>query len=420
MASVMPVAPSTNINSRAVGFHMSANGTVIEKSGGKYAEEWLPVRRALHGDKGKIAAYMAGEVDPRITSSKLMTKIRNASLMPARLANLPIMQAGLLVKILTMNFCMVIDWIGAGNKTPDAAHERHLCMFYPAPASSTQSASIYHEFRTSLEIKDAIENFRLILMDMFQERIGSKDPFFAEIFEMMKSQLLDEGPDSIHHVNIDYQVRSVEAQLVEFARLYTNGDNEHMDFEEFKRLNKKILRIDTSKWLDDHSRLDRTKIPRQVVAPPGVKPTQPLKRDFHQAFNDDKNERPHKRGLWNPRGDRGGGNGGRGRGRDGGRGRYGGFKREIPEEDPLVGANKIQARIKAPIKGVCIRDTVHAKDPVKFPVGCTKPDCQHRHDVILMGAGKLSPPDKEAVVKTLTHMPGNFAKGALVFINQYM
>ena len=58
MASVMPVAPSTNTNSRAVGFHMSANGTMIEKSGGKYAEEWLPVRRALHGDKGKIAAYM--------------------------------------------------------------------------------------------------------------------------------------------------------------------------------------------------------------------------------------------------------------------------------------------------------------------------------------------------------------------------
>ena len=47
-------------------------------------------------------------------------------------------------------------------------------------------------------------------------------------------------------------------------------------------------------------------------------------------------------------------------------------------------------------------------NPVKFPaVGCTKPDCQHRHDVILTGARKLSPPDKEAVVKTLTNMPGN-------------
>ena len=60
-----------------------------------------------------------------------------------------------------------------------------------------------------------------------------------------------------------------------------------MDFEEFKKFNKKILQINTSRWLDDHSRLDRTKIPRQVFAPPGVKPTtQPLKRDFHQAFND--------------------------------------------------------------------------------------------------------------------------------------
>jgi hypothetical protein len=134
MAAAMPVAPSTNINSRAAGFHMAMNGALIEKSSNKYAEEWLPVRRALHGDKTKIAAYMAGEVDPRITSPKLMTKIRNSSLMPARrLANLPIMQAGLLVKILTMNFCMVIDWIGTGSKTPDAAH---LCMFYSAQTSS--------------------------------------------------------------------------------------------------------------------------------------------------------------------------------------------------------------------------------------------------------------------------------------------
>ena len=43
-----------------------------------------------------------------------------------------------------------------------------------------------------------------------------------------------------------------------------------MDFEEFKMLNRKTLKINRSKWLDDHSRLDRTKIPRQVVAPPEV------------------------------------------------------------------------------------------------------------------------------------------------------
>ena len=121
MAAVMPVAPLTNINSRAAGFHMAMNGALIEKSSTKYAEEWLPVRRALHGDKAKITVYMAGDVDPQSTSPKLMTKIRNSSLMPERLANLPIMQAGLLVKVLTMNFCMVIDWIGTGNKTPDAA-----------------------------------------------------------------------------------------------------------------------------------------------------------------------------------------------------------------------------------------------------------------------------------------------------------
>ena len=58
-------------------------------------------------------------------------------------------------------------------------------MFYPTPTSSMSAAITYHEFRTSLKIKDAIENFRLILMDMFQEIIGNRDPFFAEIFEMI-------------------------------------------------------------------------------------------------------------------------------------------------------------------------------------------------------------------------------------------
>ena len=58
-------------------------------------------------------------------------------------------------------------------------------MFYPAPTSSMSAAITYHEFRASLKIKDAIENFGLILMDMFQETIGNRDPFFAEIFEMI-------------------------------------------------------------------------------------------------------------------------------------------------------------------------------------------------------------------------------------------
>ena len=58
MAAVMPVAPLTNINSRAAGFHMAMNGALIEKLSTKYAEEWLPARRALHGDKANIAAYM--------------------------------------------------------------------------------------------------------------------------------------------------------------------------------------------------------------------------------------------------------------------------------------------------------------------------------------------------------------------------
>jgi hypothetical protein len=206
----------------------------------------------------------------------------------------------------------------------------------------------------------------------------------------------------------------VEAHLVEFSKLYTNGENEHMDFEEFKTLNKKTLRIDTSKWLDDHSRLDRSKIPKQVVAPPGVKPSA-VKRDFNQAFNN-KNDRIPYRGQRAPMD--GGGNG-RGGGRMGGRGAYR-YKREQPDEEPPANKPIPNKQPKLAASGICIRNTLNLKDPAKFPTGCIKPDCQHRHDVVLTGAGKLSPPDKERVMKTLTDMPGNFAKTALAFITKYM
>ena len=83
-------------------------------------------------------------------------------------------------------------------------------------------------------------------------------------------------------MHINYLVRGVvEAHIVEFAnKLNTNyGDNGHIDFEFFKTLNKKNLKINTSKWLDDHSRLDRSKIPKQVVAPPREFKPLVLKKD---------------------------------------------------------------------------------------------------------------------------------------------
>ena len=73
-----------------------------------------------------------------------MTKIRNTSLMPARLvANLPIMQqTGLLAKILTINFCMVIDdFIGLLERET----RLHLCRFYPDSVTSASSVLTYHE-----------------------------------------------------------------------------------------------------------------------------------------------------------------------------------------------------------------------------------------------------------------------------------
>jgi hypothetical protein len=119
---------------------------VIEKNG-KNLAGWLPLRRALHGDKMKIQALTQGDPEMKICNPRLMTPMRKNSHLADNILSLPIMQAPLLLKFLTMNFCLVIDLIGTGSfKLPIGCH---LCMFMPGPLGTFPYYKLFLRLRRS-------------------------------------------------------------------------------------------------------------------------------------------------------------------------------------------------------------------------------------------------------------------------------
>jgi hypothetical protein len=149
-----PIAPSTPCSSRNTTIQVGANGIPVERSNisSKNSAEWVPLRRALHGDKAKIAFFTRGEVDVKISgNAAILTRIRNQGRGTERLMSLPVMQAPLLVKLLTMAFCVTIDFTGTGaNRTPDALH---ISMFMASP-----SHGVYFKFTTTKEIIEIFGN----------------------------------------------------------------------------------------------------------------------------------------------------------------------------------------------------------------------------------------------------------------------
>jgi hypothetical protein len=89
--------------------------------------------------------------------------MRNNSQLADNILALPIMQAPLLIKFLTMNFCLVIDWIETGSaKVPDGCH---LCQFMPG----SHGTYPYYKFSTVEDIITAIDNFKTVSMNCFSE-----------------------------------------------------------------------------------------------------------------------------------------------------------------------------------------------------------------------------------------------------------
>ena len=426
---VNPIAPSTPSSSRSTTtVQLGASGYAVEKTGGKSSAEWIPLRRALHGDKSKIYFFTKGDQDAKLSgNAQLLTRIRNQGRGTTQIMSLPAMQGLLLVKLLAFCFCVTIDFVGTGaNKTPDALH---ICMFMDTP-----SPGVFFKFTKSTEIITMFENLEKVCMAIFQESYGDPHPHFARCFDDIKDSLKDDNPDTeIKHCSINYQVWKVEQLVVEWANLYTNEDYASMGRADFLALNIRTLSIDKEAWRRDHGQYDKARIPVQVQAPPDGKApvvenakvaryTKAERKAYNRAGSPRAVHTPALPGALGA----GRGAGGRGAGRGGGV-QYAGANK--PAAAPIVAQPPRQGGgggrgAKGPAS-ICLRDTLHARDPIAWPTNCnvekdTGAACRHRHDVVLTNAGKFSPADKASVLASMQNMKGEFADQAREYIENHM
>ena len=433
-----PIAPSTPSSSRVgATVPVGANGYAVEKTSGKNTAEWVPLRRAVHGDKSKIAFFTRGDPDAKITgNAAVLTRIRNLGHGTTRITSLPVMQGPLLAKLLMMHFCVIIDFVGAGaSRTPDALH---ICMFMDSPTPGT-----YFKFSESREIILMFENMEKVCMNIFQEKYGDPYPHFSRCFVGIKDALQDDEPStSIRHCNINYQVWRVEQLVVEWAALYSNEDYASMGREDFLALNLQTLSINKKEWRKDHGEYDKSRIPAQTVAPPGVgrvagdegkvgKYTRAEKRAYSRAGAYHQGENAQVRAANQP-GAPGALGAGRGAAGGRGRGRGAGGAPYVAPHAPVVPAVVVPLRLgngagrgARGSAGICLRDTLHARDPATFPVSCmveqdTGVACRHRHGVVLTSGGKFNPADKAAALSSMKNMHGEFATAARAYIENNM
>jgi len=431
-----PIAPSTPCSSRITTVQVSTNGVPVERTThGKNSTEWIPLRRALHGDKSKITFFTRGEADAKITgNAAILTRIRNQGKGTLRLMSLPVMQAPLLVKLLTMTFCVTIDFTGtSANRTPDALH---ICMFMESP-----SPGAYFKFTTTKELIEMFDNMERVTMSIFQEKYGDPNPHYSRIFLGIKDSLRDDDPDTgVQHCNINYQVWKIEEIVVSWSEIYSNEDYANMSRPDFLALNIKILSINKDKWRKDHGEYDKSRIPAQIISSGVIsknavaedvrggkypKYTRGEQRAYNRGAGAQFNGQPR---VTNQPGVAGSLGAGRGAGRYGG-GRGGGGQQmaaanrhaaapvniAVPK---LGGAGGVKGGSSG---GLCLRDMLHAKDPVSFPSGCTIEsttgvECKHRHGIQLTSGGKLNPADKADALRSLKTMQGAFAEQAKPYI----
>ena len=223
-----------------------------------------------------------------------------------------------------------------------------------------------------------------------------------------------------------------------WAEAYANEEYASMSRADFLALNIKILSINKDKWRKDHGEYDRSRIPAQITTsaiinkiavaedPRGGK-YQKYSRGEPRSYNRSAGAQfigqPR---LANQPGVAGGLDAGRGAGRYGGGRGGGGQQQQAAAIRPAVPPMGLKPVGTGGAKGggqggLCLRDMLHAKDPVSFPSGCmiestTGFECKHRHGIQFTSGGKLNPADKADALRSLKTMQGAFAEQAKPYI----
>jgi hypothetical protein len=216
--------------------------------------------------------------------------------------------------------------------------------FMPAPQNGSR-----FEFQTIAEHVSAFEHLKRVLKGVMIEPRNSKRPLFGKIFQSLIDALRDTDMNTrLDFLPIDFIVRKCNHIVIEWSKLYSNENNEHLPYEEFLVLNEAALTIPVTEWLY----IGRNQIPgKHFVAAPVD--------DHHK-----------KKQRVNPNTPTTGG----GAAAKGG-GKYGKKKQQQTSSTMPVTPKPTAPSASKPTQEVCIRSLLHQIDAISHPGDCTITIC---------------------------------------------
>ena len=238
-------------------------------------------------------------------------------------------------------------------------------------------------------------------MGVMLEPRNSKRPLFGRIFQPLIDALRDTDMNTrLDFLSIDFMVRKCNHMVMEWSKLHSNENNEHLPYEVFLAFNESALTIPVTEWL--YLGRNQPLIPRQNQIPG---------KHFAESQSDDHHS---KKQRVNPAIFTAGGNAAAKGG-----GEYG-KKKQQPASNAAPKTTKPTAPpLQKPTQEVCTKSLLHQVDAAAHPGDCTIATCTRKHNALQNG--KLSKPDQEAVRSYIDGMtPGPYADKCKITFDTYL
>ena len=386
------IGPDTTVTQRTDGGGAPGTGSTSNREAQLRAQKaFIPLRRAVHNDKEKLARITNMATELKLSDPSLAVNIRNLH-SESGIQNLGALKASSIPHLLGFQYSVEPGFTG-NSKTPDSLD---LSDFMPAPHNGAR-----FEFRTIRDQVKAFEHLKRVLMGVMLEPRNSKRPLFGRIFQPAIDALSDTDITSrLDYLPIDFIVRRCNNMVVEWSKLYSNENNEHLPYEEFLALNEKALSIPVQEWLI----LGRTQpvIPRQTQIPG--------KHSLPAAADE-----PYKRQRGNqPKYAQDNNSAAAGGGRNYGKP----SQRKATATPPTL--RQLAPQPQKPTTEVCIKHLLHQADAASHPGDCSNGNCKRNHNARLQG-GKLTKTDKEFVRGHIDGMtPGPYADKCKHTLDTYL
>ena len=374
------LGPDTTITQRAESGGTGAQShTLGKESSLKTLKAFLPLRRALHNDKGKLERLLQPATELKLTDPALAVTIRNMH-SQSGIQNLGALHPASIPHLLSFQYCVEPGFTGT-NKTPDALD---LAAFMEQPNGHRP------EFHGAFHIAEAYENMQRTYCSVMMEDRNALHPHFRAIFR---------GPiDALREINLNHKLDNLPPNYLvwkcnqmnlQWAAQYRNEANEFLSEEAFNRVCVQALTIPVAEWMLEGNYLKE--VPRQVYTP-GKRPTNPTNNRQEKKQRGSPNNGPPASNApktINPP-------------------PKGPAQKQSP---PQTGANPSRNEI-------CLKHLFYNADPAEYEdckLGAKA--CPRIHNVKLAPGGKLHPKDKEDTRKALQGLSGKFGTKALAALD---